>query len=93
MSSVIPAAVASGLRGSHIQPPDQAVVPPNCGSFSTTSTFRPCDAAVMAVAMPEAPVPTTNTSTEMLSCVMPCLQRSKCFGGFYLSYDYCQLIR
>jgi hypothetical protein len=37
-----------GLHGTQAQPPDQAVAPPNTGSFSTTMTFSPCHAAVTA---------------------------------------------
>src|SRR5216684_1707662 len=58
----MPARFASGLPGTHIHPPDQAVAPPNTGSFSTTITLRPCQAAVTAAARPEAPEPTTSRS-------------------------------
>ncbi|MNC41054.1 hypothetical protein D3C75_898020 [compost metagenome] len=58
----MPARRASGLHGTHIQPPDQAVAPPNTGSFSTTTTFWPCQAAVTAADRPAAPEPMTRTS-------------------------------
>src|SRR6266702_3133872 len=58
----MPARRASGLPGTHIQPPDHAVAPPNTGSFSTTMTFRPCHAAVTAADNPPAPDPMTRTS-------------------------------
>jgi hypothetical protein len=60
--SVMPCSVARWVPGTQSQPPERAVVPPKSASFSTTSTFRPSDAAVTAALMPEAPVPTTNTS-------------------------------
>jgi len=50
------------------------VVPPNKGSFSTTNTCKPWCAAVTAVDIPDAPVPTTNTSTSITSwliCITP----------------------
>ncbi|MCY1450843.1 hypothetical protein D9M71_676800 [compost metagenome] len=59
---MMPARCASGLHGTHIQPPDQAVAPPNTASFSTTMTFCPCQAAVTAVDKPAAPEPMTSTS-------------------------------
>jgi len=58
----MPAARASGLRGTHIQPPDQAVVPPSTGSFSTTTTSSPNQAAVTAALRPPAPEPITSRS-------------------------------
>src|ERR1700761_6032946 len=63
----MPALRASGLVGTHSQPPDSAVLPPNTGCFSTTMTFSPCFFAVMAVARPPAPVPTTSTSQVTFS--------------------------
>src|SRR3979409_1616824 len=58
----MPARLASGLPGTHIHPPDQAVAPPNTDSFSTTTTLSPCHAAVTAAARPEAPEPTGRRS-------------------------------
>src|SRR3954447_22540745 len=67
----MPAALASGLRGIHSQPPDHAVVPPSCFSFSTTMTSRPSDAAVTAADSPAAPEPITSRSqTRATSWVM-----------------------
>src|SRR5262249_11836259 len=65
MSSTMPARRASGLRGTHIQPPDHAVVPPNTGSFSATTTWRPCQAAFTAADSPLAPDPITSRSQSM----------------------------
>jgi hypothetical protein len=64
----MPCSVARRVPGIHSQPPERAVVPPKRGSLSTTSTFSPCDAAVMAVDMPDAPLPTTSTSHSKLVC-------------------------
>src|SRR5690349_10261706 len=58
----MPCWVASFVPGIHSQPPERAVVPPKSGSFSTTMTLSPWAAAVTAVAMPDAPEPTTRTS-------------------------------
>src|SRR3954464_14021832 len=58
----MPARRASGFSGAQIQPPDQAVVPPNTGSFSATMTFRPCQAAVTAADNPPEPEPITSRS-------------------------------
>src|SRR4030095_11316745 len=58
----MPAACERGLPGTNIQPPDQAVAPPQTASFSTTMTFNPCQAAVTAADSPPAPDPTTSTS-------------------------------
>jgi hypothetical protein len=41
VSSLTPAALASGLPGVQAQPPDQDVAPPQTSAFSTTMTFRP----------------------------------------------------
>jgi DNA-binding transcriptional LysR family regulator len=43
----MPARRASGLPGTHIQPPDHAVAPPNTGSFSTTITFPQIELATV----------------------------------------------
>ena len=59
----MPSARASGLRGIHSQPPDQALVPPSTDAFSATMTLAPCMAAVTAAVSPAAPEPTTSTST------------------------------
>ena len=76
----MPCSVARRVPGIHSQPPERAVVPPKRGSFSTTSTFKPCDAAVIAVAMPEAPLPTTSTSHSNVFCsisaCLPCFCRT-----------------
>jgi hypothetical protein len=58
----MPSAFDFGLHGIHNTPPERAVVPPNSGSFSTTSTERPALAAVTAVARAPAPDPATITS-------------------------------
>src|SRR5690349_16651712 len=58
----MPARLASGLHGSHIQPPDHAVVPPNTSSFSHRMTDKPSVAEVTAVERPPAPDPSTRTS-------------------------------
>jgi hypothetical protein len=58
----MPCAVASDVPGIHSQPPERAVVPPMRASFSIISTSSPRDAAVIAAAMPDAPVPITRTS-------------------------------
>src|SRR6476646_11836750 len=44
-------------------PPDNAVEPPNCGDFSTTSVSRLDAPAASAAVMPPPPDPITNTST------------------------------
>src|SRR3954468_11304243 len=73
----MPAALASGLRGIHSQPPDHAVVPPSCVSFSTTMTSRPNEAAVTAVDSPAAPEPTTwRSQTRATSWLMLFFLRS-----------------
>src|SRR5258708_9655476 len=65
----MPARRASGLSGAHIQPPDQAVVPPNTGSFSATITFKPCQAAVTAAERPPAPEPMTSRSQSICGVI------------------------
>src|SRR6266850_7244558 len=62
MLSTTPSRRATGFPGTHSQPPDHAVVPPNTGSFSTTTTRRPCTRAQIAAANPAAPDPITRTS-------------------------------
>ncbi|MCY1456655.1 hypothetical protein D9M71_738910 [compost metagenome] len=42
------------------------MAPPNTGSFSTSMTFCPCQAAVTAAASPAAPEPITSTSHSAL---------------------------
>src|SRR4051794_9565146 len=61
-SSTTPSARASGFSGTHIQPPDHAVAPPQVASFSATTTRRPCQAAVTAADRPAAPAPITSRS-------------------------------
>src|SRR5207244_13390603 len=61
-TAAYPPSVARGLPGTNFHPLDQAVAPPNTDSFSTTTTLRPCHAAVTAAARPEAPEPTTSRS-------------------------------
>ena len=54
---------ASGLRGIHIQPPDQAVVPPNTALLLDDHNFSPWHAAVdRRPTSPPAPEPITSTS-------------------------------
>ena len=67
-----PARRARGLHGTHAQPPDHAVAPPNTGSFSTTITFRPCQAAVTAADSPAAP---DRRSARRSRCPESCVVR------------------
>lgn len=75
----MPCSFASRVPGIHSQPPERAVVPPKRASFSTTSTFSPCDAAVTAADIPDAPVPTTRTSTAISSAAISASSFSKLF--------------
>ena len=60
--SPTPSRRISGLSGSHMPPPDMAVLPPHLSVHSTMRTDRPSSTAPIAVANPAAPVPTTTTS-------------------------------
>src|SRR6266496_2475932 len=73
----MPARCASGFKGTHIQPPDQAVVPPKTGSFSTTITLSPCQAAVTAADRPLAPEPITSTSHAMVCGITWFLEKQR----------------
>src|SRR5437868_14262037 len=58
----MPQACASSVRGIQSQPPERAVVPPKCGSFSTIRTLRPRCPTVTAADRPAQPEPTTSAS-------------------------------
>ncbi|MNG41604.1 hypothetical protein D3C84_1308960 [compost metagenome] len=60
--SSIPAARAWSLSKIQAAPPEMAEVPPKLVAFSTISTLRPLQAAVVAAAKPAAPLPRTTRS-------------------------------
>ena len=62
--SSLPARAIGALQGTHIWPPDSAVVPPNWGEASKTTTDNPRSAAAQAATRPAPPEPTTTTSKD-----------------------------
>ena len=89
----MPARCASGLPGTHIQPPDHAVAPPNTGSFSTTITLRRCQAAVTAAARTASPLirlamlrnRVLRASLAMSMLVSTVMMATLVVGPFYLA--------
>src|SRR4051812_49364377 len=71
------------LPGSHIPPPETAVVPPITAARSRTVTRAPARAAARAAARPAPPDPTTTRSVAMACSLRGPVVRA---GGTEQSY-------